>query len=63
MALAFRFMRPDGAGREAAHGRRGELGEANALLADVCSRTAAGGPGAPCGPVRLAAVLTLHAEE
>lgn len=41
----------------------GELAEANALLADVCSRTAAGGPGAPCDPVRLAAVLTLHGEE
>lgn len=63
MALAFRFLHPDGAGGEAAHGSRGELGEANALLADVCSRTAAGGPGVPCDPVRLAAVLTLHGEE
>lgn len=41
----------------------GELGEASALLAEVCSRTAAGGPGVPCDPARLAATPTLSSEE
>ena len=41
----------------------GELGEASALLAEICSRTAAGGPGVPCDPARLAATPTLSSEE
>jgi hypothetical protein len=41
----------------------GEVAEAGALLADVSSRTASGGPGVPCDPVRLAAIPTLQGEE
>ncbi|MGH7364436.1 MAG: hypothetical protein ACREJ7_06350 [Candidatus Methylomirabilales bacterium] len=41
----------------------GEVAEAGALLADVSSPTAAGGPGVPRDPVRLAAIPTLHGEE
>jgi len=41
----------------------GELREAGPLLADVCSRTAAGAPGVPCDPVRRTATPTLFGEE
>ncbi len=41
----------------------GEVAEAGVLLAEVCSLTAAGVPGVPCDPVRLAAIPTLHGEE
>lgn len=41
----------------------GEVAEAGVLLAEVCSLTAAGAPGVPCDPVRLAAIPTLHGEE
>lgn len=41
----------------------GEAGEASVLLAEVCSRTAAGDPGIPCDPVRVTAIPTLSGEE
>ena len=41
----------------------GEMAEAGVLLAEVCSLTAAGAPGVPCDPVRLAAIPTLSGEE
>ncbi len=41
----------------------GEVGEASVLLAEVCSRTDAGGAGVPCEPLRVAASPTLLSEE
>lgn len=41
----------------------GEAGEANVLLAEVCFRMAAGGPGVPCDPVRTAAIPALSSKE
>lgn len=41
----------------------GEVAEASVLLAEVCSRTTAGGPGVPCDPVRVVATPTLFGEE
>lgn len=41
----------------------GEAGEANVLLVEVYSRTAAEGPAVPCDPVRITPILTLSGEE
>ncbi|MBI4391353.1 MAG: hypothetical protein HY575_05660 [candidate division NC10 bacterium] len=41
----------------------GDLEEAGALLAELCSQMASGAPGVPCDPIRLTAVPTLSGEE